>query len=104
LLVVHVQSGTTPQTTSNEQPATIPDRLFAFRRAIATRDEPTAREIARELDERHTYDSVYLAVARAFGMQFWTANQKLLRRLDDRFQEARFGNGTNLRQCRENNI
>jgi predicted nucleic acid-binding protein len=49
-----------------------------------------AWEIARELDERHTYDSVYLAVARAFRMQFCTADQKLLRRLDGRFPEARF--------------
>ncbi len=39
-----------PQTTSNREPTTVPDRLFAFRRAIATRDEFTAREIARELD------------------------------------------------------
>jgi predicted nucleic acid-binding protein len=40
--------------------------------------------------ERHTYDSVYLAVARAFGMEFWTADQRLLRHLAGRFPESRF--------------
>ena len=35
-------------------------------------------------------DSVYLAVARAFGMEFWTADQRLLRDLAGRFPEARF--------------
>jgi predicted nucleic acid-binding protein len=49
-----------------------------------------AWEIARNLNERHTYDSVYLAIARAFAMEFWTADQQLLRRLDGRFPEARF--------------
>jgi len=39
-----------PQRTSNQQPTTVPDRLFAFRRAIALGDEETAREIAREFD------------------------------------------------------
>jgi predicted nucleic acid-binding protein len=47
-------------------------------------------QIARDLDERHTYDSVYLAIARAFAMEFWTADRQLLRRLDGRFPEARF--------------
>ncbi len=49
-----------------------------------------AWELARDLNERHTYDSVYLAVARAFGMEFWTADQRLLRTLAGRFPEARF--------------
>ena len=49
-----------------------------------------AWEIARDLTERHTYDSVYLAAARAFGMEFWTADQRLLRQLAGRFPEARF--------------
>ena len=47
-------------------------------------------QIARDLNERHTYDSVYLAVARAFELEFWTADQQLLRRLNGRFPEARF--------------
>jgi predicted nucleic acid-binding protein len=50
----------------------------------------TAWEIARELDERHTYDSVYLAIARAFDTEFWTADRQLLRRLDGRIPQARF--------------
>lgn len=49
-----------------------------------------AWEIARDLNERHTYDSVYLSHARAFAMEFWTADRQLLRRLDGRFPEARF--------------
>jgi predicted nucleic acid-binding protein len=49
-----------------------------------------AWEIARNLGERHTYDSVYLAIARSFGMEFWTADQQLLRRLAGRFPGARF--------------
>lgn len=49
-----------------------------------------AWESARDLSERHTYDSVYLAVVRAFGMEFWTADQRLLRQLAGRFPEARF--------------
>jgi predicted nucleic acid-binding protein len=49
-----------------------------------------AWQIARDLGERHTYDSVYLAVARAFGMEFWTADQRLLRALAGRFPQARF--------------
>jgi DNA-binding NtrC family response regulator len=39
-----------PQTTSNQQPATVADRLFAFRRAISAKDHDAAREVARELD------------------------------------------------------
>lgn len=61
---------------------------------LITIDSPAltraAWEIARDLGERHTYDSVYLAVARAFGMEFWTADQRLLRSLAGRFPEARF--------------
>jgi predicted nucleic acid-binding protein len=49
-----------------------------------------AWEISRDLNERHTYDSVYLALARAFSLEFWTADRQLLRRLDSRFPEARF--------------
>jgi hypothetical protein len=33
---------------------------------------------------------VHLAVARAFGMEFWTTDQRLLRTLAGRFPEARF--------------
>jgi predicted nucleic acid-binding protein len=47
-------------------------------------------EIARGLNERHAYDSVYLAVARALRMEFWTADRQLLRHLGDRFPGARF--------------
>jgi predicted nucleic acid-binding protein len=47
-------------------------------------------EIARDLNERHVYDSVYLAVAQAHSMEFWTADQRLLRHLAGRFPEARF--------------
>ena len=61
---------------------------------LITIDSPAlsraAWEIARDLNERHVYDSVYLAVARAFGMEFWTADQRLLRLLAGRFPEARF--------------
>lgn len=50
----------------------------------------TAWEISRELNERHTYDSVYLATARTLRMEFWTADRQLLRRIGDRFPEAHF--------------
>jgi DNA-binding NtrC family response regulator len=36
--------------TSQERPATIPEELFAFRRAIATKDEATARALAEKYD------------------------------------------------------
>lgn len=43
--------GTSSQDAAAGNPlTTVPERLFAFRRAIATKDEQTAREIARELD------------------------------------------------------
>jgi len=45
-----VAARSAPQTTSSQQAATVPDRLFAFRRAIAAKDQDAAREIARELD------------------------------------------------------
>jgi predicted nucleic acid-binding protein len=68
--------------------------LTSIRPALITVGSPSlmraAWEIARDLDERHTYDSVYLAVARSFGLEFWTADRQLLRRLDGRFPEARF--------------
>jgi predicted nucleic acid-binding protein len=71
------------------------DRFFVrIQPALVTLDSPSlsrvAWEIARDLDERHTYDSVYLGVARSFGMEFWTADRQLLRRLDGRFPEAHF--------------
>jgi predicted nucleic acid-binding protein len=46
--------------------------------------------VAYELNERHTYNSVYLAIARAFDMEFWTADQVLLRRLNGRIPQTRF--------------
>jgi predicted nucleic acid-binding protein len=77
-----------------EEEIAINDFLTRILPALITRDSPAlmraAWEIARDLNERHTYDSVYLAIARAFGMEFWTADQQLLRRLDGRFPEARF--------------
>ncbi|HYK03675.1 MAG TPA: sigma 54-interacting transcriptional regulator [Thermoanaerobaculia bacterium] len=36
--------------TSNQPPATIPEALFAFRRALATKDESTARALAEKYD------------------------------------------------------
>jgi predicted nucleic acid-binding protein len=72
----------------------IADFLGRIRPALIPIDSPalshTAWEMARDLNERHTYDSVYLAIARAFGMEFWTADQQLLRRLAGRFPGARF--------------
>jgi DNA-binding NtrC family response regulator/tetratricopeptide (TPR) repeat protein len=38
------------QQTGNQQPVTVPDRLFAFRQAIVAKDDVTARAIAREFD------------------------------------------------------
>jgi predicted nucleic acid-binding protein len=68
--------------------------VSSLRPALITTDSPSllrvAWEIARDLDERHTDDSVYLAIARSFGMEFWTADRKLLRRLDRRFPGVRF--------------
>jgi predicted nucleic acid-binding protein len=68
--------------------------LTDIRPALITIDSPAltraAWEIARDLNERHTYDSVYLALVRAFSMEFWTADQQLLRRIGNRFPEARF--------------
>jgi predicted nucleic acid-binding protein len=79
---------------SQREEVAVDDFLGRIRPVLIALDSPAltrvAWEIARDLDERHTYDSVYLAVARAFGMEFWTADQKLLRRLDGRFPEARF--------------
>jgi predicted nucleic acid-binding protein len=80
--------------TPDEEEVAIRDFVDRIRPPLIAIDSPAltfaAWEIARDLNERHTYDSVYLAVARAFGMEFWTADQQLLRRLDGRFPEARF--------------
>jgi predicted nucleic acid-binding protein len=66
----------------------------AIHPVLITFDNPEllrpAWELARDLNERHTYDSVYLSIARAFSLEFWTADRQLLRRLDGRFPEARF--------------
>jgi len=55
--------------------------------AVLTR---SAWESARDLGERHTYDSVYLAIAQRLNIDFWTADLKLLHRLNGRVPQARF--------------
>ena len=82
LLTVDEEAEAIDRFTSRIQPI-----LITIDSPVLTR---AAWEIARDLGERHTYDSVYLAVARAFGMEFWTADQRLLRQLAGRFPEARF--------------
>jgi predicted nucleic acid-binding protein len=82
LLTVDEEAEAVERFTSRIQPL-----LVTVESPVLTR---TAWQIARDLGERHTYDSVYLAVARAFGMEFWTADQRLLRLLAGRFPEARF--------------
>jgi predicted nucleic acid-binding protein len=61
---------------------------------LVTVDSPVllraAWQLACDLDERHTHDSVYLVIAQSYGIEFWTADQQLLRRLAGRFPEARF--------------
>jgi predicted nucleic acid-binding protein len=80
--------------TAAEEEEAFDEFLASIRPALITVDSPSlmraAWEIARDLDERHTYDSVYLAIARSFGLEFWTADRQLLRRLDGRFPEAHF--------------
>ena len=80
--------------TPDEEAEAFEEFATIIRPVLVTIDTPplmrAAWRIARELDERHTYDSVYLAIAQAFGMEFWTADQQLLRRLAGRFPLARF--------------
>jgi predicted nucleic acid-binding protein len=80
--------------TPGEEDAAVRDFVDRIRPGLTVIDSPSltlaAWEIARDLNERHAYDSVYLAVARAFGMEFWTADQRLLRQLAGRFPEVRF--------------
>jgi predicted nucleic acid-binding protein len=87
------QMGRGSQLTEEEEEEAIRDFVTRIRPGLRTIDSAAltlaAWEIARDLNERHTYDSVYLAVARAFGMEFWTADQRLLRHLAGRFPEAR---------------
>jgi predicted nucleic acid-binding protein len=82
------------QLTDEEEEEAVDRFTSQIQPVLITIDSPTltrtAWEIARDLNERHVYDSVYLAVARAFGMEFWTADQRLLRQLAGRFPEARF--------------
>jgi predicted nucleic acid-binding protein len=71
------------------------DRFFArIYPALVTIDSlvlsRAAWQLACDLGERHTYDSVYLTDARAFRLEFWTADRQLLRRVGDRFPEAHF--------------
>jgi predicted nucleic acid-binding protein len=78
--------------TAEEEEAAIRDFVTRIRPGLTMIDSSAltlaAWEIARDLDERHTYDSVYLAIARAFGIEFWTADRQLFRRIGDRFPEA----------------
>lgn len=80
--------------TTEEEALAVGDFVASIRPVLISIDSPALTlagwELAHDLDERHTYDSVYLAVARAFAMEFWTADRQLLRRLDGRFPEARF--------------
>ena len=80
--------------TGDEEAETVDRFTSRIQPMLITVDSPVltraAWEIARDLGERHTYDSVYLAVARAFGLEFWTTDQRLLRTLAGRFPEARF--------------
>lgn len=88
------QMGRGGMLTADEEAAAVRDFVNRIRPGLTTIDSPAltmaAWEIARDLNERHTYDSVYLAVARAFGMEFWTTGRQLLRHLDNRFAEAHF--------------
>jgi predicted nucleic acid-binding protein len=80
--------------TAEEEEEAVRAFVTRIRPALTTVESPrllmVAWNIARDLGERHTYDSVYLAIARMFGMEFWTADRQLLRRLAGRFPEARF--------------
>jgi predicted nucleic acid-binding protein len=88
------QMGRGGMLTADEEDAAVRDYVTRIRPGLTVIDSPAltlvAWEIARDLNERHTYDSVYLAVARAFDMGFWTADQRLLRQLAGRFPEAHF--------------
>jgi len=88
------QMGRGGMLTPGEEDAAVRDFVTRIRPGLTTIDSPAltlaAWEIARDLNERHVYDSVYLAVARAFGLEFWTADLRLLRQLAGRFPEARF--------------
>jgi predicted nucleic acid-binding protein len=78
----------------NDEESAVEEFITAIRPGLAIIDSTalirSAWRIARELDERHTYDSVYLAIARAYNMEYWTADRQLLRRLDGRIPQARF--------------
>jgi predicted nucleic acid-binding protein len=80
--------------TAAEEEDAFNEFLTSIRPVLVTIDTPAlmraAWEIARDLNERHTYDSVYLAIAQSFGMQFWTTDRRLLRAIDPHFPEARF--------------
>ena len=56
--------------TAEREEGAIDDFFVRIRPALISIDSAmltrAAWEIARDLDERHTYDSVYLAIARAF--------------------------------------
>jgi predicted nucleic acid-binding protein len=79
---------------SGEEEVALRDYVDRIRPGLTIVESPrlliVAWELARDLGERHTYDSVYLAIARMLGMEFWTADRQLLRRLAGRFPEARF--------------
>ena len=47
-----------------------------------------ALELARRFDLPATYDSQYLALARALDAEFWTADARLLRALPSSFKRA----------------
>lgn len=88
------QMGRGGMLTAAEEETAARDFVVRIRPGLTTIDSPAltlaAWEIARDLNERHTYHSVYLAVARAFGTEFWTADQRLLRQLAGRFPETQF--------------
>jgi len=88
------QMGRGGMLTGEEEETAARDFVVRIRPGLTVIDSPAltlaAWEIARDLNERHTYDSVYLAVARAFGTEFWTTDRQLLSHLAGRFPTARF--------------